>query len=1526
MNTTTRGFTIAAAAAGKGGMMKRHAMRMFAGAAALALLAPGTARAEITGGYWKLPALPADVQVVEWIHSDGNQWFDSGVAVDDYTLDADVQFSATYSSAYSMIFSAYNGESAGGYRVLFSNSSTAGLLITCYGKSGGGNMTIPSYRNGMVAHIRNMTQYGFSYSLDGGAESYVANTYPVSSLPGNNLMFFGQGLTAVTACKIIGSLYLAQVRKGGAVVRNFVPVVSNSVAYAYDLENGAFYRNQGTGAFTYGPVVTNLTEQLTAEQVYAFCGAQDLPTITNAGGVTNVTAGSAWLNGALVATGTSATAVSVYWGTTDGGTNAADWGADAHWSAPQEPGDFTVQAPGLEADSVYFYRFAASNEAGMAWTEAASAFITGEVWIEKTADAAETGPTPGTFTVHRVSSAVGCDLAVAYALAGTATEGEDYASPGGTLIIPAGETSAPLVVAPVFDRALEEDETVAVTLLAGPFLAGTSTSDTLTIEDHRLQVTWDGSGDMNWTQPDATSWSGTTYETNGFAAFAGAGQGTVTLSGTITPGGVTVGAGAYTFDGTAIGGIGGLTVSGGTLVINNAANAYAGDTAVGKGATLQINQDNRLPYGAGKGDATVDGCLVLNDKNVTLNGLNGAGSGVIYKIGANSRTLTLGAGDASGVFGGVIRRTAGTLDVTKTGGGTQTLGGTNSYNGATVVNGGILALGGSNTLAGTVTVNAGATLRLGHPQALGGAPLVVAAGGATLDTTGLAAPLPLASGQTLRIDGDGATATLATAPGNGLATAATGALHINAYDGATPALTVAGGGGLTVSSNSAVTVTVAGETPLAIGDYLLVTDGAAGVAPAAVTVNGAGRAAATTAELLFDGDDLVLRITPYAPAHEPGEIATQAAGDWYQSATWTNGIIPGPGDRVTVNHDVTLRCGTHALESATIAAGKTLTFETWSAFLDASNVTVHGTLTHAPQNAVAPDPVSGEWIPDNRVWIVCSNLTVESGGAINVNNKGYAGGNSVHANGYGPRGGPGGAPHGGFGGMGYGADINSIYPCGDALAPEWPGSGGGKNGGGYGGGAIRIDATSGVVTVIGTITANGQNYVISQASSGAGGSISITCKTIAGTGVIRANGGSTAPWGANGSGGRIAVRYDPPAQGGMPPPAIQYSVLPGGLPPPADRSSGYNQLQADIGTVHFPDAALLCDPINVSGQILLDGLSWAPNRLTISNQWIRFPQEGFRLTVSNDVTILKGATVGRLDIGASVLTNFGVGTTGGAWNGYRFFGASTAPELQVGGSLVLTNGALLHVYSAPTNGVAPEYGALVNVGGTMRIEENSWVYPYAHWSNGAAPLFRVQSLTVATNAGFIADYAGYGISSSGVNYGPGRAAYTKGGSYGGLGGGVTDAGKIYGSSNAPALPGSPGYTGGGGYGGFGGGLIRLDAGGAVTLNGIMTANGGWRSQGWSSSGSGGGVYLRCRSFCGNPGAVIRANGATGSPAGGGGGGRIAVWRVTDHSPGGDGREVVSNSVAGGLYQTPPAQEGTVVWGWIPASGTVLLLR
>ena len=54
-------------------------------------------------------------------------------------------------------------------------------------------------------------------------------------------------------------------------------------------------------------------------------------------------------------------------------------------------------------------------------------------------------------------------------------------------------------------------------------------------------VTWDGSTDMNWTQPDTTSWSGDTYESGNNVEFLGDGAGTVNVdAGGVTPGNMVV--------------------------------------------------------------------------------------------------------------------------------------------------------------------------------------------------------------------------------------------------------------------------------------------------------------------------------------------------------------------------------------------------------------------------------------------------------------------------------------------------------------------------------------------------------------------------------------------------------------------------------------------------------------------------------------------------------------------------------------------------------------------------------------------------------------------------------------------------------------------------------------------------------------------------------------------------------------------------------------------------------------------------
>lgn len=69
----------------------------------------------------------------------------------------------------------------------------------------------------------------------------------------------------------------------------------------------------------------------------------------------------------------------------------------------------------------------------------------------------------------------------------------------------------------------------------------------------------------------------------------------------------------------------------------------------------------------------------------------------------------------------------------------------------------------------------------------------------------------------------------------------------------------------------------------------------------------------------------------------------------------------------------------------------------WTTALNATNVTIQngGGLQHVLCNTNAL------WSNTNHVYVVCSNLTVETGGSINVNNKGYPGG-AVGTDGYGP--------------------------------------------------------------------------------------------------------------------------------------------------------------------------------------------------------------------------------------------------------------------------------------------------------------------------------------------------------------------------------------------------------------------------------------------------------------------------------------------------------------------------------------------
>jgi hypothetical protein len=252
------------------------------------------------------------------------------------------------------------------------------------------------------------------------------------------------------------------------------------------------------------------------------------------------------------------------------------------------------------------------------------------------------------------------------------------------------------------------------------------------------------------------------------------------------------------------------------------------------------------------------------------------------------------------------------------------------------------------------------------------------------------------------------------------------------------------------------------------------------------------------------------------------------------------------------------------------------------------------------------------------------------------------------------------------------------------------------------------------------------------------------------------------------------------------------------------------------------------------------------------------------------------------------------------------------------GGLLITNGAILSVYSPATNG-ATQWGLLVSVSGTVTIAANSWIYPYSENTNGGSPFFRCQDLVLAPNGGFDANKKGFagGIYALGgynpKGYGPGGSlgsVYSSGGGgYGGQGGTGYDGpqsapgGSAYGDYMNPIDPGS-------GCGGAqvadgrrGGGLVRIEAAGSVLVDGSILAN-GEDGGGYPGASSGGGINIKCNTFRGT--GLLKAVGGNDIRnvlsrfGGSGGGGRIAVVYATTAQTSVSPQPTVRFNASGGI--------------------------
>ncbi len=193
-------------------------------------------------------------------------------------------------------------------------------------------------------------------------------------------------------------------------------------------------------------------------------------------------------------------------------------------------------------------------------------------------------------------------------------------------------------------------------------------------------------------------------------------------------------------------------------------------------------------------------------------------------------------------------------------------------------------------------------------------------------------------------------------------------------------------------------------------------------------------------------------------------------------------------------------------------------------------------------NNPAATDLSSMDVPDNLIIRGNAKVTHPAGLGLTLKIAGscfidFDSGLEISGRGYGKNTGPGkglidvnqrgsGAGYGGRGGRTSGFSDNGGLTYGSELYPSDLGSGGGGANGGSGGGLLRVTVGK-ALSLYGFMVSDGT--VGSGSGGGSGGSISLSCNTFEGTGIVRANGGSTTD-GAMGSGGggRIAVysRFD----------------------------------------------------------------------------------------------------------------------------------------------------------------------------------------------------------------------------------------------------------------------------------------------------------------------------------------------------------------------------------------------------------------
>lgn len=196
--------------------------------------------------------LPNGYTQVEYIESTGTQYINTGFKANQNSRIVFDFMLYDYSNARPM-FGARDGAGKNAF-CLFANQNKT--YQRDYASVQSANLGTVKFERTIVELNKNQFIVGDSV-LDTASASTFSGSYPVFLFAVNNGgSLHSSGVTS-------GQLYSCQIYDNGTLVRDYIPCVNDSgAAGLYDLVNGAFYTNAGTGAFTAGQPLHSMARRI----------------------------------------------------------------------------------------------------------------------------------------------------------------------------------------------------------------------------------------------------------------------------------------------------------------------------------------------------------------------------------------------------------------------------------------------------------------------------------------------------------------------------------------------------------------------------------------------------------------------------------------------------------------------------------------------------------------------------------------------------------------------------------------------------------------------------------------------------------------------------------------------------------------------------------------------------------------------------------------------------------------------------------------------------------------------------------------------------------------------------------------------------------------------------------------------------------------------------------------------------------------------------------------------------------------